>query len=369
MNLIASPFDKKRLGDFLLSGLKSEAIRFDAASAFARLSGVNYVAGPLEAFSKTRPTRLIVGVDLLGTSVEALEELLRCSGKKAETFVFHNPATTFHPKVFRFEYSDRWEVYCGSGNLTRGGLFENYEMGAVLSLRRADPLDRAINDHIEEEFRRWSDLTTSTVERLSKALIRQLANDKLILRERALKRVVGVIRRAAGQPKGARHSPFGTATTPSAPALPVASSRQTRAFTTFVMTLEPADAAPTPGRSPEFFIPKRARDMRPKFWGWPQLYVAKGAAMNRYNTPFRFRGANEPSTLFGYADRAEFRLRNTHMRAAANVGDILRIRHDEANPHSPYHVDILAKGTRAHAIEFGRCTERATASPRRYGYY
>lgn len=369
MKLIACPFDKVRLGDFLVDGLKSKASRFDAASAFARLSGVSYIAEPLATFSKTRQSKLIIGIDLLGTTVEALEELLRCAGGKCEVFVFHNPKTTFHPKVFRFEFSDRWEVYCGSGNLTKGGLFENYEMGFVVSLSKSDKQDCALNGLIEREFHRWSDLASPAVERLSQGLIKQLLADKLILRERTLGRVRLAAQRAAGQIRGQRKSPFGIATTPNAPALPAKSAQSSERATTFVMTLGVSDARKLKGRSPEFFIPKRARDLRPQFWGWPSLYVKKGNAMNRYNTPFRFNGKAEPSTMFGYANRSEFRLRNTRMRAAAHVGDILRIRHDESNPSKPYDVEIISKGTAEHARALKRCTHRATASGKVYGYY
>jgi len=127
MKLILSPDDNFRLGDFLVKGLESDALSFRGLSAFARKSGIAYLSTGISDFSSTRPFQLTVGVDLQGTSIEALEMLLNAASANAEILLFHNPGTpTFHPKLFRFEYDEVTEVYVGSGNLTRGGLFTNY---------------------------------------------------------------------------------------------------------------------------------------------------------------------------------------------------------------------------------------------------
>jgi HKD family nuclease len=366
---IIGPFAKLRLGDFLRRGLNSKAEKFDGAAAFARSSGVRHLVPLISKFSASRPLRLIIGVDLYGTSVEALELILGAAGQHAAPRVFHNPAATFHPKIYKFQYRDRWEVYCGSGNLTNGGLFENYEAGVAFTLSRSDPTEIAIADELEVEFERWSDGASGASKALTTSLIMDLRNEGLVLRESALKRVTSAARRAAGAPKKRTRSIFSSIPIPPSPNLPVSVPSAQTKVTAFVMTIEPSDAAPTKNRSPEFFIPKLARDLRPNFWGWPQLYVQNGNAMNRYNTPLRFRGQNEPSTLFGYANRSEFRLRNSRIKAAAAVGDILRIRHDESNPGLPYEVDVIAQGTQQHARELRRCVHRATASTRLYGYY
>jgi hypothetical protein len=70
--------------------------------------------------------RISVGIDLGGTSREALEELLRW---ECEAFVFHNPnpRATFHPKAYLFERQDAATLFVGSNNLTDGGFYTNYE--------------------------------------------------------------------------------------------------------------------------------------------------------------------------------------------------------------------------------------------------
>jgi HKD family nuclease len=366
MKFIAHPYDNHRLGDFLLEGLGSPAAAFTGASAFAQRSGVSYLSSAIRTFSETRPFQLTVGVDLTGTSVEALEMLLESRGAQARLFVLHNSAATFHPKIFRFDRGDRWEVYSGSGNLTRGGLFGNYEAGFVAGLDKNSDEDVQLNDRLDAEFERWSDTTSAVVRELTPALIRQLADCKLALRERTQSRVRAAARREAGTAAG--NSPFGTLAVSPPPSAPTSGGPPPIATTTFVMTLQHADTR-RPGSSPEIFIPKKARDVRPDFWGWPGRFVQQGTAMNRYNMPFRFRDRPEPSTMFAYTDRTEFRLRNLAMCSAARIGDIFRIRHDEARPDSVYEVDIIRAGTAEHARERMRCTIHATGSPRMYGYY
>lgn len=70
--------------------------------------------------------RLVVGIDLGGTSREVLEELLRWN---CETFVFHNTISraTFHPKIYLLETPTSATLFVGSNNLTDGGFYTNYE--------------------------------------------------------------------------------------------------------------------------------------------------------------------------------------------------------------------------------------------------
>jgi len=366
MKFIAHPYDSHRLGDFLLEGLSSAAANFTGAAAFAQRSGVSHLIAAIRTFSQTRPFQLTVGVDLTGTSIEALEMLLEARGASARLFVLHNPAATFHPKIFRFDRGDRWEAYSGSGNLTKGGLFRNYEAGFVAVLDKNSDEDVALNDRLDAEFARWSDTTSAVVRELTPALVRQLADCKLALRERTQSRVRAAARREAGTATGT--SPFGTLAVPPPPPAPAPAAPPRVATTTFVMTLQHTDTR-RPGSSPEIFVPKTARDLRPDFWGWPDRFVQQGAAMNRYNMPFRFRGRPEPSTMFAYTNRTEFRLRNLAMCSAARIGDIFRVRHDSADPDSVYEVDILRAGSAEHGRELARCTVPAANSTRTYGYY
>ena len=80
----------------------------------------------LSAVESGASVRLILGIDLGGTSREVLEELLRWN---CEVFVYHNPIprATFHPKIYLFERESDSTLFLGSNNLTDGGLYTNYE--------------------------------------------------------------------------------------------------------------------------------------------------------------------------------------------------------------------------------------------------
>ena len=63
--------------------------------------------------------RLVVGIDLGGTSLDVLQELL---GWQCEVFVCHNrlPRSTFHPKMYLFKGLEDASLFIGSNNLTDG---------------------------------------------------------------------------------------------------------------------------------------------------------------------------------------------------------------------------------------------------------
>ncbi len=70
--------------------------------------------------------RLVLGIDLGGTSQEVLREL---AGWNCEVFIYHNPIVraTFHPKIYLFQGRHTASLFIGSNNLTDGGMYTNYE--------------------------------------------------------------------------------------------------------------------------------------------------------------------------------------------------------------------------------------------------
>src|SRR5208283_5580049 len=102
--LIVQPGNADRLGDVLNRNLLEERWdEFLCAVAFAKRSGVRHLAGALRVFSERGLVRLVVGIDLCGTSREGLTDLLACLDERGEVWVYHNEApSTFHPKVYAF---------------------------------------------------------------------------------------------------------------------------------------------------------------------------------------------------------------------------------------------------------------------------
>lgn len=126
MSLINQPFNGQ-LGEILITKLQENYSRLTILSAFARNSGVLRMKPALERFkARGGNIQIFVGVDIQGTTYEALQNLLPLCDA---LYVVHSEdsATTFHSKVYLLENdTDIW-MAVGSNNLTGGGLWTNFE--------------------------------------------------------------------------------------------------------------------------------------------------------------------------------------------------------------------------------------------------
>ena len=126
MTLINQPFNGQ-LGDILITKLQENYSRLTILVAFAKNSGVLRMKPALERFKASGGNiRILVGVDIQGTTYEALQNLLPLCDA---LYVVHSEdsATTFHSKVYLLENdTDIW-MAIGSNNLTGGGLWTNFE--------------------------------------------------------------------------------------------------------------------------------------------------------------------------------------------------------------------------------------------------
>ena len=110
------PEGDRRLGDFLRRNLATAKwTEFRAAVAFVKRSGMQHIRAALFEISKRGTVRIAVGVDLKGTSIEGLTELLEAVGKTGEVWVFHNENwSTFHPKIYIFaSETKKWKSMWG----------------------------------------------------------------------------------------------------------------------------------------------------------------------------------------------------------------------------------------------------------------
>ena len=167
---------RDRLGEVLNFRLQDPRwTTFRAAVAFVKRSGVIHIADSLRAFAQRGHIRMTVGVSMGGTSVEGLASLIECVGARGEVCVFHNEnGPTFHPKMYVFSNDRNAEVIIGSGNLTRGGLFDNYEASIALALDLAHADDRALLTSIEAVLDAYADRVPGTAVVLSKATLKSL---------------------------------------------------------------------------------------------------------------------------------------------------------------------------------------------------
>lgn len=125
--------------------------------AFASRAGVDSLIGDPETqrFLGESTMSLLVGIDAV-TNRHTLGRLqeLEAEHERLSVQVFWNPTNAlFHPKVARFEYHDgRRSMIVGSGNLTPGGLRQNFEAFSVMRAAADETLDvsswdRFLTDH------------------------------------------------------------------------------------------------------------------------------------------------------------------------------------------------------------------------------
>lgn len=125
--------------------------------AFAKGTGVGLISPALETFIQAGgAVEVIVGLDMDGTSPDALESLV---GLGATVFVFGVKGDrTFHPKVMIFDTDppDDFALVVGSNNWTPGGLDSNFEVALeVVAKRSASAAARKFGDQVEELWRTY----------------------------------------------------------------------------------------------------------------------------------------------------------------------------------------------------------------------
>src|SRR5690606_31973892 len=147
IDFIPHPTAPIRLGQFLINALQSEEwTEFRAAIAFVKRSGTKHIREALKAFAASgKAVKISAGIDGLCTSAEGLVDLVQAVGENGQVYVFKNAnPSTFHPKVYLFTNEEEASLVIGSGNLTEGGLFTNYEASILLRLDRSDPKQAAL---------------------------------------------------------------------------------------------------------------------------------------------------------------------------------------------------------------------------------
>jgi len=402
MDLILQPDGQLRLADFLASHLLDTTwTTFRAGIAFVKYSGVRHIARALADFAARGRVQLCVGVDFGGTTAEGLKALVDCVGDQGEVWVYHNEAgATFHPKVYFFKANDgQVDVAVGSGNLTEGGIYTNYEAAMLMQLSPSSSDQRRLIGRFEATLDGWCDASSGTARRVDPALIERLLEQGYVVTERQAARAKAARSAASGVGHGrrSRRAVFSARPVPGAPSAPVwpepkpfqepsgaaapasVQPPQATAATGFLMTLQRTDAgvgqvtAGTSRRSPEIFIPLAARDYAPGFWGWPDLFTADAAKPGKMDRPRvkMWLGTRVIEVnMMTWPDKHDFRLRSEALRSAGSVGDILRLEKTESPIGFDYVAQVVPQGTMEHRHYLAFCVNRAKGrSKKLWGYY
>ena len=383
VDVINQPWNgpRERVGDVLQRELAGHG-RYNSLTvvvAFAKQGGVTALRNEIQRFlAAGNGVEAFVGVDALGTSREALQLLLDIG---VTVHVFHNPGSTFHPKLYLLEGDQHAFAVVGSSNLTTGGLFTNYEVGIRLPLHLADEADlaayaqlRAVIDTLRVSPN-TKDLTPELLEELT---ARGMLGSESAEESDAEADVERRRRRQPGVPVFPRTPvpPPPRTPAPSAGVRPPGVQEPVAGLTQFVMILGPRDTRTQPGYSPDIFIPLAARNAEPRFWRWPQTYVrvaARGSYDERrvnvlVHTP---AGATlaEAVRLYYYHERSEFRLNCGDLVEQARDGDllVLELPADWA-PNIDYVGTIIPQTSPAFSGYYAIALNRVANSPKRWGY-
>lgn len=425
--IVVQPEDKFRLGDFLIQSLSNtDWTVFRGAVAFAKRSGTKHVREALQEFAKRGFVNLSVGISSGGTSAEGLEDLMAAALPTSKLWIFHNPSgSTFHPKVFLFKNANAADLVVGSGNLTEGGLFTNYEAGVRLVLDQSNPGDQEVLKSIESALDRWSKFEAGRCLPLDATLLRKLIDSGLVPIEALAKETEEGLSGAKSRRGGGSSTLFSAKGVQAAPKVAAIGAKRARAMgrakasgaaahssggsktgsavpagQSFLMTLQRTDvgygqtSAGAAKRSPEIFVPMRAVDLDPQFWDWPTAYkvdkkwaskhaaaIAKKAKNQRSSRPLQkmdrekvrvlMAGTNNPvaATIWFNPEKVDLRIRNKELRAAGNVGDILVLTKGKAGGSFDYSFDVIPPADARFPALSAACGHSAAKnSKKRFGY-
>jgi HKD family nuclease len=418
LDIITQPEDAFRLGDYLISHLKHpEWTEFRAAIAFVKQSGVRHISNALAEFSCRARVRISVGIDLAGTSKEGLSGLLECLEGRGEAWIFHNENnSTFHPKVYLFKSEDKADLVVGSGNLTEGGLFTNYEASLLATLDLSLQTDRDLLAKVETALDRWSNPSEGIALPLTSELIEQLVDNGDVPTEKEAREIQEKVRQAKKLTDKKEQEPlFRRVAVQKAPVIAKQSEGASTAIREpstgqhgsnvqlpiptigtalsagavhrgFLMVLQNTDVgvgqttSGTSRRSPEIFIPveavrpvraRRVQVWDPEFWGWDYLFVDDPSWPQKKDRRLHLRfGTDALDAILWYnPDKKDYRLRNNTLRDAGNVGDIIQIEREETGSGYDYSVAILRQGTPAHSDALKLCINSPRNSQKQWGYY
>lgn len=156
MELVNQPLDGQ-IGQKIIDLLESgEYDKANFVVAFAQSAGVQSLKEALSRFRASGgDVKICVGIDLGGTSKEALVELLKVSD---ELSIFHSVTPqTFHPKIYYLQGQTQQRMIIGSSNLTSGGLWTNVESSVIVDLSGDSDTSVNARDRLSGYFNKLAD--------------------------------------------------------------------------------------------------------------------------------------------------------------------------------------------------------------------
>jgi HKD family nuclease len=182
VELLSQPFTGQ-LGNRLIDLLDSGNYHtLNILVAFAKTSGVLRIKAAIERFRfRGGKVNVIVGVDLGGTSYEALTSLL--INTDSLSVVHSEKCQTFHPKIYHLEGYEGDLVIVGSNNLTGGGLWTNFESSLIIQTKDSEESSDALNSQLRDHQKILSGLKDSCLNISDQSDIDTLLHNGYLLKE------------------------------------------------------------------------------------------------------------------------------------------------------------------------------------------
>lgn len=417
---LVTPNSPERLGELLQAEIGSGRWSdLYGAVAYVKMSGVKQIGTALFAFASQGTVRMTVGIDQQGSSLEGVQTLWQVlGGGSGVLYVLNNPATnpspTFHPKLWLFSNATHALLVAGSGNLTGGGLFTNYEFGSVTELDLADPQDRSVFDRTKALLDDWADAAHPEVTEVSGASLQSMHTSGELPSESAISAAAVVARTAraavAGVKRGAKATSglfSGRAVTPAptAPALPgLPPPPVTAAKAVRLPGSSSAAAAGRPAQIPtvtprynslyvevnprsktEIHIGKEPLNQDPAFFGWPFLGLTVPRKPGKPGDPqpdplptasvvvYDASGAvsgnvSDPSLkIWLYQAKQEFRLTLIAGLLGKTPNGSILVMHRQPPSGHDYAIEIYPPGHPRYASVLALCTQTLQGG-RRFGW-
>lgn len=215
MELLNQPFSGQ-LGDRLIDLLDSGDFHtLNIAVAFAKNSGVLRIKNALEKFRKSGgKVNVYVGVDLGGTSYEALTALLLYTDTL--NVVHSEKSQTFHSKIYQFLGDATSLLVVGSHNLTGGGLWTNFESSTLIPFEGSNAGVGQLKGGMDDFFAQLESLGDSIMAVSAQADVESLLQNGYVIKE-----VTEQVRQSkAGKKDGTQKRLFGYGVNAKLPNLP-----------------------------------------------------------------------------------------------------------------------------------------------------
>lgn len=158
-----------------------DATSWRGVYAFASRDGVDHLIEDAVVHDFMRAggeTDLLVGIDAVTNrpTLERLRELGRRNTQFRPRVFWNETHGLFHPKLSDFQYADGHRtLIVGSGNLTPGGLMNNFEGYTIISVDRAEDLDvSALDEFLDRHSDRIREIDDEALERAARNLIRPI---------------------------------------------------------------------------------------------------------------------------------------------------------------------------------------------------